>query len=64
MSNTEWREGIVPGYRTKTIKRGDVTIVIHRPELPDKERRKRENQVETSLTGFAKSLAQREAIHT
>ena len=43
------------GYRSKTIKRGNVTIVIHRPELSDKERAKRERVVETALSAYSKS---------
>jgi hypothetical protein len=50
-----WRE-ITPGYRTKTITRGNVTIVIHRPILSDKERAKRERAVETALSNYAKSI--------
>lgn len=45
------------GYRTKTIKRGNCTIVVHRPELSDKERTKRERLVETALTSYGKHLA-------
>jgi hypothetical protein len=44
-----------PGYRTKTIKRGNVTIVIHRPTLSEKERTKNERIVETALTNYARS---------
>lgn len=43
------------GYRTKTIKRDGLTIVIHRPILTDKEREKRERIVETALTNYAKT---------
>lgn len=43
------------GYRTKTIKCGDCTIVLHRPILSDKEREKRERIVETALTNYGKS---------
>lgn len=32
-------------YQTKTIQRGDWTIVIHRPELAATERAKREQQI-------------------
>lgn len=58
MSNTStWTVSPdLPGYRTKTITRGKVTIVIHRPVLNDKERVKRENQVVTALTHYCKSL--------
>lgn len=44
-----------PGYRTKTIKRGNVTIVINRPILSEKERTKSERLVETTLTNYARS---------
>lgn len=33
-----------PGYRIKTIKRGNCTIQVLRPELTDKERAKVETQ--------------------
>jgi len=48
-----------PGYRTKTLKRGNCTIVVHRPELTDKERAKRERIVESALSSYGKT----EAIH-
>lgn len=51
---TAWSE-IREGYRTKTIKSGDCTIVIHRPILSDKEREKRERIVETALSNYAKT---------
>ena len=51
---TAWSE-IREGYRTKTIKSGNVTIVIHRPILAEKERAKRERIVETALSNFGKS---------
>lgn len=38
-----------PGYREKTIQRGDVTIIIRRPILNEQERAKREKQVTDSL---------------
>ena len=50
---TAWCE-IREGYRTKTIKRDGLTIVIHRPILSDKEREKRERIVETALTNYVK----------
>ena len=50
-----WCE-IREGYLTKTIKRGDFTIVIHRPILTDKEREKRERAVITALSNFGKSM--------
>lgn len=44
-----------PGYRTKTIQRGNVTIVVHRPTLSDKEKAKRERVVETALSNFGRT---------
>lgn len=44
-----------PGYRTKTIKRDNITIVIHRPILSEKERAKSERLIETALTNYARS---------
>jgi hypothetical protein len=43
------------GYRTKTIKRGNCTIVVRRPILAEKEKAKRERVVETALTNFGKT---------
>lgn len=34
-----------PGYKVKTIQKGNCTIQILRPELDDKERKRREAQV-------------------
>ena len=44
-----------PGYRSKTIKRDRLVIVVHRPELDEKERAKRERIVESALSQYAKS---------
>jgi len=52
------------GYRSKTIKRGDVTIVINRPILNDKERSKRENLVETALSHYARTTKGTQANET
>ena len=42
----EWKVSTErPGYRVKTIKHGDCTINIFRPELDDVERKKREKFV-------------------
>lgn len=38
-----------PGYREKTIQRGDVTITIRRPILNEKEQAKREKHVQDTL---------------
>ena len=59
---TEWRTDVKPGYRSKTLYLTDnVTVVVHRPILDEKERAKRERVVEHALTAYARSLAQREA---
>lgn len=50
----EWTE-IREGYRTKTIKSGNVTVVIHRPILTEKERAHRERIVETALSNYGKN---------
>lgn len=51
---SEWAE-VREGYRTKTIKSGDCTIVLHRPILSEKEREKRERIVETALSNYCKT---------
>ncbi len=38
-----------PGYITKTVKKGNVTIEIYRPELDKAERTRRERQIKTVL---------------
>ena len=38
-----------PGYREKTIQRGDVTIIIRRPILDEAEQAKREKYVQATL---------------
>ena len=49
-----WCE-IKEGYRTKTIVRGDCTIILHRPLLTDKERETRERLVTTALSNYGKT---------
>lgn len=49
---TEWAQSPEhPGYLTKTIKRGPVTIEILRPELDPAERSRRERQIKPVLEG-------------
>lgn len=50
MSN--WTTDARPGYRSKTIQRGNCTIVIHRPVLTKEETAKRERQVLNALEGM------------
>lgn len=38
-----------PGYITRTIKRGSVTIEVYRPELEQAERDRRERQIKAVL---------------
>jgi len=38
-----------PGYRCKTIKKGNCTIIIYRPILTPEEQAKREKQVMDTL---------------
>lgn len=38
-----------PGYRCKTLQRGNCTITILRPELSDEERKKREDHTRGAL---------------
>lgn len=52
--DNEWIE-TGDGYRTKTVKRGNVTIVLHRPILTEKEKAKRERAVETALSHLSKA---------
>lgn len=49
-----WVEGINPGYRTKIIKVGNVTVEINRPILTEEERIKSEEIVKMALRSFAK----------
>lgn len=45
------------GYREKTIKRDNVTIVVRRPTtLTEKERQKREHAVEHALAQLARAM--------
>ena len=55
MNNTSTWAETTPGYRTKTITRGNITVVIHRPILDEKERVKRERAVENALYQYSKA---------
>ena len=49
-TTTEWAAAPEhPGYITKTVKKGNVTIEIFRPELDQAERAKTERQIKTTL---------------
>lgn len=43
--------------RTHTYEYGNITIVVHRPDLDDKERLKREATLKTALAAYGKALA-------
>ena len=45
------------GYREKTVTKGNVTVVVRRPVLPEKERIKREKAVERALGQFARATS-------
>ena len=53
---SDWVTGIHEGYRTKTVKIGNVTVEIHRPLLDAAEQAKREEQVKQALVGFGKGV--------
>lgn len=44
-----WTTDRRQGYRTKTIRHGNCTIIIHRPELSPAEQNKRESTVRNAL---------------
>ena len=52
----DWVTGIHDGYRTKTVKIGNVTVEINRPLLDAAEYAKREEQVKQALVGFGKGV--------
>lgn len=51
---SEWTTEIRPGYRSKTLQHGSVTIIIHRPELSKDEAVKRERRVKEVLAASLK----------
>lgn len=55
MTESEWRTDINPGYRTKTVRKGNVTIQINRPILAPEEQAKREETVKKALMNFGRS---------
>lgn len=61
MSNT-WTTGVQPGYRTKVIRYGNCTITVHRPELSDAERARREGQVMDAAAQILQAAEKRKAI--
>lgn len=49
---SDWTTDARPGYRTKTIRSGNCTIIIHRPLLTKEETAKRERQVVDAMEGM------------
>ncbi len=49
-TETEWRT-------TKTIKVGNCTVVIYRPELTPEQRKAREQAVENALARYGRAVA-------
>lgn len=50
-----WNQ-VVPGYQTKVVQVGSITINIHRPELEPGARAKREKDVMRTLAGTGRKL--------
>ena len=42
-------------YHTNTYRYGNATVVVHRPVLDEKERRRRETAIKTALAAFGKA---------
>lgn len=49
MTGENWTRGIQPGYRTKTIKAGCATVIIHRPDLTAVEQACREDEIKRAV---------------
>lgn len=48
-------------YKTNTIQVGSCTVVLHRPELTEDIRKKREENLSNALTRYTTHLASQEA---
>ena len=58
---SDWTTDARPGYRTKTIRSGNCTIVIHRPLLTKEETAKRERQVLDAMEGMLREKVRKGA---
>ena len=58
---SDWTTDIRPGYRSKTIKSGNFTIVIHRPLLAKEETARRERQVMDAMEGMLREKVRKGA---
>lgn len=57
---SEWTPSqTCPGYREKTIQRGDATIIIRRPILDGAEQAKREKQAKEILANVMRNYIRR-----
>lgn len=50
-------------HRTNTYEYGCVSIVVHRPELDDKERQKREAALLRAVTAYGKETMKQKGVH-
>lgn len=48
--------------KTNTYKFGHVDIVVHRPELTEKERKTREESIKRSMMAYGKEMMQRKGV--
>lgn len=56
MAESDWVTDVNPGYRTKTIKVGNVTCEINRPILTEAERKKAEARFIQTLMTYGKQI--------
>lgn len=56
MAESDWVTDVNPGYRTKTIKVGNVTCEINRPILTEEEQQKAEARVMQTLMIYGKQI--------
>lgn len=60
-TTTEWAPSPDhPGYTEKIVKKGNVTLHILRPELTDKERKKREAQIKVAAESALREYYRKE----
>lgn len=56
---SDWTTGVCPGYRTKTLRHGNCTIVVHRPILSREETARQEKQVLAAVEATMKHYIER-----
>lgn len=47
----QWKK-TKPGYKTKTVEHGNITVIIHRPELTPEQTSRREKEVLRTLASM------------